>query len=1051
MALGNIYDLYVTLGLDSSGYDDGAEQVEKDVNSLSANTVAKGNIIADAVEKAAGSFVSFAKDVVTTGIQQESALAKVNTIMDQTVVSTDEMSSSISDLSTEMGVSVEELSDTVYNAISATGDTANAVSLAAQASKLATAGFTDTSSALSVLTTAMNAYGLSADEAENISDSLLQVQNLGVTTVAELSSAMGKAIASASAYNVDLTNLESAYVSLTKAGINTAESTTYISSMLKELGDNGSDVSAVIEKKTGQSFSELMNSGKSLGDVLQILSDSCDGDSSALMNLWSSAEAGKAANAIVSQGLETFNTNLTKIGNSAGTTETAYETMADTVEHKMEVFQNSLTNMKSSLFKSFEPALEKLMDFVSDVVAPVLETVVTGITEAPTPLKILTAAIAAFAVGLKVIPPIITKVKGAVDGFKLSIGDITLILTAVSAAITVLSGVVNSYTEEANETIESTNTLLETLEDNDKELETSALAADGYAKRLEQLMKVEDKDAGTKAEMVAIVENLNELYPDLGWTIDETTGQITDNTGAVIDNTDAIEENIQAAEKSYKLQKKQEELQDILEQRYEIEEQIEELEDDMANNPNITDAFSLRADKVQELKEQYDELGQEYEENIAYINENTEAENTNAEATANVAEAAATAAASYDTLTETQKSQLETFSSTVSDFNDALSDGISNSLSLFEEFDAGTSTSLQEMVHNMQTQIDGVTNWEQNLQTLIAKGVDEGVVGKLAEAGPSSAAAVAQLVSDIELDESQVATLNSTFTEWMDVEEMSNEMATNLQEVYSTAVSGDFPELQEAMKTSGYNSWASFIEGMSEGASEVSSEVTETASGVATAVTETVEPALADAATTTEQTAESVTQSTDDMGTAMTDVATTTEETVDSVSTSMSSMETAVSNTASSLEGILDTVDMGTPHGSLPSFTLSTSTKDGITYPTGVSVSGYTKFAKAMNEPYILNSPTIFGAMNGKALVGGDAGSEMVVGTDKMMGMISTATQSGSMSKMLMNIYNMLRAYLPSAGNVYLDGNKVSKAIYSDVTKYQNKSAKFSSKIMGVT
>ena len=47
--------------------------------------------------------------------------------------------------------------------------------------------------------------------------------------------------------------------------------------------------------KTGMVISQLMDNGYSLADVLDILMGSVDGDSSALMNLWGSAEAGKAA------------------------------------------------------------------------------------------------------------------------------------------------------------------------------------------------------------------------------------------------------------------------------------------------------------------------------------------------------------------------------------------------------------------------------------------------------------------------------------------------------------------------------------------------------------------------------------------------------------------------------------------------------------------------------------------------------------------------------------------------------------------------------------
>lgn len=326
------------------------------VASKALNGIIKG--FAAVATASAGALVAVSK----IGTEFESSFAQVETIMDTSQMSVEDMRSSIQKLSSEMGVSASELSGAVYNAISATGDTANAVSLVGDATRLATAGFTDAESALSVLTTTINAYGMSAADAESISDSLIQTQNLGVTTIDQLASAMGKAISTASAYNVNLGNLESAYVSLTKAGISTEESTTYISSMLNELGDTGSEVGKILKKETGKSFGTLMKEGKSLGDVIEVLSDHVDGSAESLMNLWGSAEAGKAANAIVSQGLDTFNDNLEKLQNSAGTTEKAYSTMADTLEHKTQMVKTEAQNLAISIYEQIKPALSDIAD-----------------------------------------------------------------------------------------------------------------------------------------------------------------------------------------------------------------------------------------------------------------------------------------------------------------------------------------------------------------------------------------------------------------------------------------------------------------------------------------------------------------------------------------------------------------------------------------------------------------------------------------------------------------------------------------------------------------
>ena len=60
--------------------------------------------------------------------------------------------------------------------------------------------------------------------------------------------------------------------------------------------------------------------------------------------------------------------------------------------------------------------------------------------------------------------------------------------------------------------------------------------------------------------------------------------------------------------------------------------------------------------------------------------------------------------------------------------------------------------------------------------------------------------------------------------------------------------------------------------------------------------------------------------------------------------------------------------------------------------PPSIPTFGVSWYAKAMNEPYLLNNATIFGAMGGKLLGGGEKGSEVVVGTQKLMEMIRDAS-----------------------------------------------------------
>ena len=157
-------------------------------------------------------------------------------------------------LSDDTGTATGEMTEAIYQAISAGIDYSSSMSFITDANKTAIGGYTDLTSAVSLLTTIMNVYGLTADDTGDISNKLFTVQNEGVTTIGELASSMGNVVSTANSYNVSLDNVLAGHISLTKGGVKTAEATTKLRSMIQELGDTGSSTGAILQEKTGKSF-----------------------------------------------------------------------------------------------------------------------------------------------------------------------------------------------------------------------------------------------------------------------------------------------------------------------------------------------------------------------------------------------------------------------------------------------------------------------------------------------------------------------------------------------------------------------------------------------------------------------------------------------------------------------------------------------------------------------------------------------------------------------------------------------------------------------------
>lgn len=297
----------------------------------------------------------------------QNGMAKMSTLFDTSKTSVSDLSKEFLTLSNKTGLSASELAEAGYQALSAGQSVDKVGKFVETAGNLAKAGFTSTTTAVDVLTTTMNAYGKSAGSADQIANKLVRTQNLGKTTVDELASAMGKVIPTASSMGVNINNLTSGYVSLTKQGIATAEATTYMNSMFNELDDSGTTLGGVIKEKTGKSFQECMNSGMSLADVLQITKQYADENGIAYNELWSSAEAGKAGLAILNGGVDEFNKTVETMASNTDDVGEALEKL-ETPSVKAHKAINQIKNSGIELGTAFIGALAPTLEKVCGVV-----------------------------------------------------------------------------------------------------------------------------------------------------------------------------------------------------------------------------------------------------------------------------------------------------------------------------------------------------------------------------------------------------------------------------------------------------------------------------------------------------------------------------------------------------------------------------------------------------------------------------------------------------------------------------------------------------------
>lgn len=294
-------------------------------------------------------------------------VAKISTLVDTTVVSMQKVSNEIRAVSDETGAGVADLSESVYQAISAGVDAAHAVEFVKDMTIASKAGFTDTTTAVNGVTTVLNAYGKSAEEATAITDQMLLAQNFGKTSFGEMAQSMGNVIPIAAQLNVSTQELFGSIAVLTKNGIQTSEAITGLKAAYSNILKPSSEA-AKLAQSLGLEFNaaHLQSVGwaKFLGEVKQ----ATGGNAEQMAQLFGSVEALNSVLVLTGKGAGDFDKVMNQMADSAGMTREAYEKML-TPSEQMQIAMNQLKNAGMDLAVSFTPYFKAMSMRVKELAA----------------------------------------------------------------------------------------------------------------------------------------------------------------------------------------------------------------------------------------------------------------------------------------------------------------------------------------------------------------------------------------------------------------------------------------------------------------------------------------------------------------------------------------------------------------------------------------------------------------------------------------------------------------------------------------------------------
>lgn len=318
--MATIGSLLIRLGLDSKRFTGGLDKSAARLKKFGSNVRGVGTKLTAGLTLP---LIGIGVAAIKTSIDFNEAMANVATLIPGNIDRVNSLKNSVSDLSVEVGKSVEDLSGGLFQVISAFGDTADTVELLTIATRASVAGLSSTKEAVDLLSVVTAGYGdRSAAAALKVSDLAFTTNRLGRTTFPELAASMGRVVAISTELGVTQEELFGVFATGTSIA-KASEVATQFRGVLQALLAPTADLTKLLERQGVVSGKTLL---KNLGlkNTLQLIAEEARRSNIPITKFIGSIEGATLALALTGNQSDEFAAKLAAMKNVVGATDAAF-------------------------------------------------------------------------------------------------------------------------------------------------------------------------------------------------------------------------------------------------------------------------------------------------------------------------------------------------------------------------------------------------------------------------------------------------------------------------------------------------------------------------------------------------------------------------------------------------------------------------------------------------------------------------------------------------------------------------------------------------------
>tara|TARA_Y100000310_G_scaffold336428_1_gene420949 strand:- start:42 stop:2648 length:2607 start_codon:yes stop_codon:yes gene_type:complete len=360
-------------------------------------------------------------------------MANIATLIPGNTARVRELGEGIKELGPVVGKSTADLTDGMYQVISAFGDGADSMTILDINARAATAGLATTEEAINLTSAVTKGYGdTSATAVTKASDLALLTVRLGQTTFPALAASMGRVIPIASNLGVSQEELHATMATFTGVTGEASEVSTQMRSALQSLMKPTASAAAAI-KEAGFESGEALIKEKGFAGAITFLTDAAKKAGVPLGDMIARVEGQTIALGLAGAQGDDYAKKLAAMGEASGTTAVAFReatTGAGATAFKFEQLKAQASAVAINLGDALIPAAIGVMSAAEPLVG-VFSGIVSAFSALPGPVQTGVVAFLAFAAA---IGPITAIAGATVSALAPAVGLITSFSLATTLA-----------------------------------------------------------------------------------------------------------------------------------------------------------------------------------------------------------------------------------------------------------------------------------------------------------------------------------------------------------------------------------------------------------------------------------------------------------------------------------------------------------------------------------------------------------------------------------------------------------------------------------------